>query len=85
MSIDHETLWLAQERFRDKQRNLDVQRLMVLLIRLDEDDLEALVSCYRRGDEKGMGGLLRDHIDLALWEAALSETRARVAAEARSA
>lgn len=76
MIIDTETLWLAQERLRDKQRRLDAGQLMYLLARLPDEDLEALIGYYRQGDEEGMGGILQDHLDQVLWEAALSETRA---------
>ena len=76
MTIDAETLFLAQERLRDKQRRLDARQLMWLLTRLAEEDLDALAGYYLQGDEEGMGGVLLDHFDLMLWEAALDEIRA---------
>ncbi len=80
MTIDAETLFLAQERLRDKQRRLDARQLMWLLTRLPDEDLDALAGYYRQGDEEGMGGVLQDHLDLALWEAALEETLAEARA-----
>jgi len=84
MALDQATLCRAHERFLKKQRLLDWKDLIVLLRKLDEDELEAMADCYRLGDEKRMGEFLIDYIDLCLWESALLETRAEVAAKARA-
>ena len=83
MALNQETLYRAHERFLEKQWSLDWKDLIVLLRKLDEDELEAMADCYRLGDEKRMGEFLTNHIDLCLWESALLETCAEVAAKAR--